>query len=79
MNEIETNSPLRTERKKRGLSQQQVGDALNITPGNLSRIERGQVPSPALLRKLLDFYPGLKAEDIILFDYKKDSKNKKTA
>lgn len=79
MNEIKTNSPLRTERKRLGLSQQQVGEALGITPGNLSRIERGQVPSQKLLRKLLEFYPGLSAEDIVLFDYEKDRESRAKA
>jgi transcriptional regulator with XRE-family HTH domain len=50
---------LRAARKQRQLTLQQVGHAVGIDAGNLSRIERGQqVPTPALAGRLYAFYEG---------------------
>lgn len=50
---------LREARKRRKLTLQQVGQAVGIDVGNLSRIERGQqVPTPALAGRLYEFYEG---------------------
>lgn len=52
-------TPLRLARERRDLTIQQVADAVDIDPGNLSRIERGtQVPSKDLAEKLAKYFDG---------------------
>ena len=42
MNVIHENNPLKRRRKKQGLSQKEMGDALKITQSQYSRIESGE-------------------------------------
>lgn len=56
---MEHETPLRAERKRRGLSIAQVSAAIGIDPGNLSRIERGwQIPGREVAAALADYYQG---------------------
>lgn len=49
-------TPLRALRKSRGLTLQEVANAIGTDTGNLSRIEQGAQRSLDLARKLVDFY-----------------------
>ena len=52
-------TPLRAARKARGETLQQVGAAVGIDTGNLSRIERGlSAPSLALTERLVKHFSG---------------------
>ncbi|MCK6435987.1 helix-turn-helix domain-containing protein [Rivihabitans pingtungensis] len=52
-------TPLRAARKARGETLQQVGSAVGIDTGNLSRIERGlSTPSLALTERLVEHFAG---------------------
>jgi transcriptional regulator with XRE-family HTH domain len=49
-------TPLRALRKSRGLTLQEVADAIKTDTGNLSRIEQGTQKSLDMARRLVDFY-----------------------
>lgn len=45
-------NPLRSARKQRGMTLQEAAALVDTDIGNLSRIERGQLPSPKLAIRL---------------------------
>jgi transcriptional regulator with XRE-family HTH domain len=51
-------SPLKAARLRRGETLQQVADAIGSNTGNLSRIERGQVPNSKLTAKIIAYFGG---------------------
>lgn len=59
-------SPLRSARKKAGLSIESVEAKLGIAAGNVSRIERGeQYPGRDILEGLLKLFPDLTSDEIL--------------
>lgn len=61
------NSPLKQARLSRGLTLDQVSAAVGIDTGNLSRIERGQVPSKKRAEALAKFFVGAVTETQIIY------------
>lgn len=51
-------SPLKAARLRRGETLQEVADAIGSNSGNLSRIERGQVPNSDLTAKIVAHFGG---------------------
>ncbi|HBT2486651.1 TPA: helix-turn-helix transcriptional regulator [Klebsiella aerogenes] len=61
-------SPLRNLRKSQGMTLSHVATAVDIDPGNLSRIERGQqIASTDVAEKLVNFFSGQINELQILY------------
>lgn len=61
------NSPLKQARLDRGLTLEHVASAVGIDTGNLSRIERGQVPSKKRAEALAKFFAGAVTETQIIY------------
>jgi len=56
---------LRELRRRAGLTQQQVGDALGVTKAQVSRIERGENTTVDRLQQLCELY-GVRGEFVII-------------
>lgn len=64
-------SPLRNLRKSQGMTLSHVATAVDIDPGNLSRIERGQqIASTDVAEKLVKFFSGQINELQILYPHR---------
>jgi transcriptional regulator with XRE-family HTH domain len=58
--------PLRAYRKKTGLTLEQLGAAVGVTKGFISKIESGAVPSLRVAMKISEFSKGeIKPDDLI--------------
>ena len=63
-------TPLRAIRKRLGKTLQQVGKAVNLDPGHLSRLERGDTTSVITANKLVKYYRGKIKEVEILYPHR---------
>lgn len=59
-------TPLKSTRLRRGLTLQDVADAIGSNTGNLSRVERGQIPNKKLTDKLVAYFGGELTETQLL-------------
>lgn len=58
--------PLNTIRRRLGVTQSVLADALGVTQGNVSNYERGQTVPPAVAAKLIEYARG--AGEVVTFD-----------